>query len=99
MLVVFDLDAHRVLTSLKIGGGPDTVALDQKLLHPSMQREGPPCDPVIEQNGLDNYRVLDEIRTHYGAHTLAVDPVRTVVCSLRRPANAMPRIAVLSPVS
>jgi len=27
-LIVFDLDTHRVITSLKIGGGPDSVALD-----------------------------------------------------------------------
>ena len=31
MLVVFDLDAHRVVACLKIGGGPDSVALDRSL--------------------------------------------------------------------
>jgi hypothetical protein len=30
-LVVFDLGAHRVITSLNIGGGPDAVAFDGTL--------------------------------------------------------------------
>src|SRR5260370_13394953 len=31
-LVVFDLETHQVITSLKIGGGPDSVAFDGSLL-------------------------------------------------------------------
>jgi hypothetical protein len=30
-LVVFDLEAHRVIASLKIGSGPDSVAFDPTL--------------------------------------------------------------------
>jgi hypothetical protein len=30
-LVVFDLEPHQVITSLKIGGGPDSVAFDGTL--------------------------------------------------------------------
>ena len=30
-LVVFDLDTHRIVASLKIGGGPDSVAFDPTL--------------------------------------------------------------------
>jgi hypothetical protein len=29
---------------------------------------------IIQQDGPDSYRRLDQIRLHYGAHTLAVDP-------------------------
>ncbi len=54
---------------------------------------------VIEQNGLDNYRVLDEIRTHYGAHTLAVDPVSHRLFVAYASLLTHPRIAVFSPVS
>jgi len=98
MLVVFDLDAHRVLTSLKIGGGPDTVALDQNL-HRIYATGRAGRVTVIEQNGLDNYRVLDEIRTHYGAHTLAVDPVSHRLFVAYASLLTHPRIAVFSPVS
>ena len=31
MLVVFDIDNHRVISSLPIGAGPDSVAYDPEL--------------------------------------------------------------------
>ena len=72
-LVVFDLDNHRVLSSLTIGGGPDSVAYD-----PTLQRiytaglDG--TMTVIQQNTADSYQVTDNISTHFAAHTLTVDP-------------------------
>ena len=73
-LVVFDLKTHRVITSLKIGGGPDSVAFDSTL-HRIYSAGKAGKLTVIQQDGPDTYRVLDKIRTHYGAHTLAVDLV------------------------
>jgi DNA-binding beta-propeller fold protein YncE len=74
MLVVFDLETHRVITSQKIGGGPDSVAFDPTL-HRIYSAGKSGKLTVIQQDGPNAYRVLDEIRTHYGVHTLAVDPV------------------------
>src|SRR4029077_8752198 len=73
-LVVFDLESHRVITSLRIGGGPDSVAFDGTL-HRIYSAGRAGRLTVIQQDGPNAYRVLDEIRTHYGAHTLVLDPV------------------------
>jgi DNA-binding beta-propeller fold protein YncE len=96
-LVVFDLDAHRVITSLNIGGGPDSVALDLPLHR--IYAAGKSGDlTVIQQDDPDSYRVLDEIRTHYGAHTLTIDPVSHKVFVAYASLLAHPRIAVFSPI-
>jgi DNA-binding beta-propeller fold protein YncE len=95
-LVVFDLDTHRVITSLKIGGGPDSVAFDPGLHRIySAGRAGKLT--VIQQDGPDAYRVLDKINTHYGAHTLTVDPATGKVFVAYASLLAHPRIAVFSP--
>ena len=95
-LVVFDLETHRVITSLKIGGGPDSVALDPSFHRIYSARRAGKLT-VIQQDGLDSYRVLDEIHTHYGAHTLAVDPVSHKVFVAYASLLTHPRIAVFSP--
>jgi DNA-binding beta-propeller fold protein YncE len=95
-LVVFDLDTHRLITSLKIGGGPDSVAFDPALHRIySAGRTGKLT--VIQQDSPDAYRVLDKIDTHYGAHTLAVDPATGKVFVAYASLLAHPRIAVFSP--
>jgi DNA-binding beta-propeller fold protein YncE len=95
-LVVFDLEMHRVITSVKIGGGPDSVAFDQAL-HRIYSAGKAGELTVIQQDGPDAYRVMGEIRTHYGAHTLAVDPVSHKVFVAYASLLAHPRIAVFSP--
>jgi DNA-binding beta-propeller fold protein YncE len=95
-LVVLDLDTHLVITSLKIGGGPDSVAFDQTL-HRIYSAGKAGQLTVIQQDGPDAYRVLDKIHTHYGAHTLAVDPVSHKVFVAYASLLARPRIAVFSP--
>jgi len=95
-LVVVDLETHRVITALKIGGGPDSVAFDPALRRIySAGKAG--ILSVIQQDSPDAYRVLDEIRTHYGAHTLTVDPVSHKVFVAYASLLAHPRIAVFSP--
>src|ERR1700730_18703415 len=73
-LVVFDLESHQVITSLKIGGGPDSVAFDGSL-HRIYCAGKAGRLTIIQQDSPNAYRVLDEIHTHYGAHNLALDPV------------------------
>ncbi len=97
-LVIFSLDSHRVTRSLPIGGGPDSVAYDAGL-HRIYTTGKSGVLSVIQQDGPDTYRRLDQIRLHYGAHTLAVDPAthRLYVgyASLVVPA----RLAVFTPVN
>jgi DNA-binding beta-propeller fold protein YncE len=95
-LVVFDLERHRVITSLGIGGGPDSVVFDSGV-HRIYAAGKAGQMTVIEQNDPDHYRVLDEIHTHYGAHTLTVDPVSHKVFVAYASLLAHPRIAVFSP--
>ena len=96
-LVVFDLETHRVITSLKIGAGPDSVAFDPTL-HRIYSAGKAGRLTVIQQDGPNVYRVLDEIHTHYGAHTLAVDPVSHKVFVGYASFLAHPRVAVFSPL-
>jgi DNA-binding beta-propeller fold protein YncE len=97
MLVVFDLERKKVTASMSIGGGPDTVAFDAGLHRIySAGRAGKLT--VIQQDGPDVYRTLDLIRTHYGAHTLVVDPVSHKVFVGYASLFNHPRIAVFSPI-
>ena len=96
-LVVLDLETHRVITSLKIGGGPDSVAFDPGL-HRIYSAGKAGQLSIVQQDRPDRYRVLDEIHTHYGAHTLVVDPVSHKVFVAYASLLVHPRIAVFSPV-
>jgi DNA-binding beta-propeller fold protein YncE len=96
-LVVFDLDTHRVLTSLKTGSVPDSVAFDP-VLHRIYVAALAGTLTVIQQDGPNAYRVLDQIHTHFGAHTLAVDPVSHKVYLAYAGLFVHARIAIFSPV-
>jgi DNA-binding beta-propeller fold protein YncE len=97
-LVVFDLDKHQVITSLKIGGGPDSVAFDSGLRRIYAAGKSGKFD-VVQQDGPDTYRLLDQISTHYGAHTLVVDPASHQVFVGYASLFNHPRIAVFSPTT
>ena len=97
-LAVFDMERHQVIASLKIGGGPDSVAFDPSLRRIySAGRAGKLT--IVQQDAADSYRVLDQIRTHYGAHTLAVDPVSHRVYVAYASLFVHPRVAVFSPLN
>jgi DNA-binding beta-propeller fold protein YncE len=95
-LVVFDLEHHQVVTSLQIGGGPDSVAYDATL-HRIYAAGKSGKFNIVQQDGPDTYRALDEISTHYGAHTLVVDPASHQVFVGYASLLNHPRIAVFSP--
>jgi DNA-binding beta-propeller fold protein YncE len=95
-LVVFDLANHRTVASLEIGGGPDSVAYDASLQRIyAAGRSGKLT--IVQQDSEDSYRVLEQVSTHYGAHTLAVDPVSHKVYVGYASLVVAPRIAVFSP--
>jgi DNA-binding beta-propeller fold protein YncE len=84
-LVVFDLESHRVITSMRIGRGPHSVAFDGAL-HRIYCAGKAGRLTVVQQDGPNAYRRLDEVHTHYGVHTLALDPVsHRVFVGLRKP--------------
>jgi DNA-binding beta-propeller fold protein YncE len=97
-LVVFDLERHQVIASLKIGGGPDSVAFDATLHRIYAAGKSGKFD-VVQQDGPDTYRLLDEISTHYGAHTLVADPVSHQVFVGYASLLSPPRIAIFSPIT
>jgi DNA-binding beta-propeller fold protein YncE len=97
-LVVFDLEKHQVITSLKIGGGSDSVAFDATLHRIYAAGKSGKFD-VVQQDGPDTYRLLDQISTHYGAHTLVVDPATHQVFVGYASLLNQPRIAVFSPTT
>jgi YVTN family beta-propeller protein len=70
-LLALDLVTHQVVASLPIGGLPDSVAYD-----PELHRTGlAGIMSVVQQDAPNTYRLLDTVHLHYGAHTLAIDPV------------------------
>ena len=73
LLVAQDLATHRIVATLTIGGGPDSVAYDPVLKRLYATGKSGVLS-VIQQDGPDSYRLLDTVKLHYGAHTLAIDP-------------------------
>jgi DNA-binding beta-propeller fold protein YncE len=73
-MVVFALETHRLVASVPIGGGPDSVAFD-----PASRRIYTTGKSgvltVIQRVTPDTYTVVGSVKLHYGAHTLALDPV------------------------
>jgi DNA-binding beta-propeller fold protein YncE len=95
-LAIFDLDLHRVITSVPVGFGPDSVAYDPEL-HRIYVTGFIGRLSVVSQVSPDAYRPIDSIYLHMNAHTLAIDPQthRLFVgyASLLTP----PRLAVFTP--
>jgi YVTN family beta-propeller protein len=96
LLEVFDLNSHRVITTLAIGGGPDSVAFDAEL-HRIYATGKSGTMSIIRQDDRDSYHLLDSIKLHYGAHTLAVDPATHDVYVGYASLLVRPRVAVFSP--
>ena len=97
LFVVMDLASHRIVSSLAIGGGPDSVAYDAALKRIyATGKSG--IGSVIQQDGPDAYRTLDTVKLHYGAHTLAVDPATHRVYVAYASLILPPRLAVFDAV-
>jgi DNA-binding beta-propeller fold protein YncE len=97
-LAVFDLEKHSVVTTVPVGGGPDSVAYDAQLHRIYVTgRSGVLC--VVDRDSNGAFATLDSISLHYGAHTLAVDPTSHLVYVAYASLLITPRIAVFSPLS
>ena len=95
MLVVFDLERHRVVAAAPVGKRPDSVTFDPMLRRIYTAGVGGKLT-VIQQDSPDSYRMLESIGTHYGAHTLALDTETHKVYVAYASLLAYPRIAVFS---
>jgi YVTN family beta-propeller protein len=96
-LVIFDLEKPRVIQRFPIGGGPDSVVFDVGLRR--IYTTGKAGVLVaFQQDSPDTYHMIDSVKLHYGAHTLAVDAATHSVyvgyASLIVPA----RVAVFQPL-
>ena len=94
--VSLDLNTHQIVASLPIGGLPDSVAYDPEL-HRIYTTGLAGVMTVIQEDGPNTYRILDNIRLHYGAHTLAVDAATHRVYAAYLSLFIRPRLAVFAP--
>jgi YVTN family beta-propeller protein len=94
-LAVFDMATNRVIESVPVGGGPDSVAYDAKLHRIYVTgRAGVLC--VVKKDDKGAFTTVDKISLHFGAHTLAVDPISHRVYVGYASLVIAPRVAVFS---
>ena len=72
-LIVLDSDTGRVVAVLPIGTGVDGADYDPSL-HLVYTANGLGTMTVIQQDSPDRYRVIENAPTHFGGHSLVVDP-------------------------
>jgi hypothetical protein len=96
VLAIFDLTEHRVVATVPIGKGPDSVAFDPAL-HRIYTTGKSGILVVIQQEEPNKYRILDTLHLHYGAHTLAVDLATHTLYVGYAGLVVYPRVAVFTP--
>ncbi len=95
--VAMDIAKHKTVANLTVGGGPDAIAFDPLLRRFYVAGKSGELN-VLQQDGPDAYSLLETIRTHYGAHTLAVDPATHKVYVAYASLFVKPKLAVFTPV-
>jgi YVTN family beta-propeller protein len=96
VLAVFDLSERRVVATIPIGKGPDSVAFDSGL-HRIYTTGKSGVLVVIQQDEPNKYRILDTVHLHYGAHTLTVDPTTHAIYVGYAGLIVNPRVAIFIP--
>lgn len=96
VLIVIDMASWKVVTKLSIGSEPDSVAYDAEYHRIYTAGAGGRLD-VIEQKTPNDYVSLDSVKTHFGAHTLAIDPSTHKIYVAYASLFVSPRLAVFSP--
>jgi len=78
-LVVLNSDTGEIVATAPIGAGVDGVGYD-----PALRRvytaNAAGSMTVIQQDSADQYRVLENAATHFGGHSLVIDPVTHRIC-------------------
>ncbi len=72
-LIVMDAETGTIVADLPIGAGVDGAGYDA-VLHRVYTANGVGTMTVIQQDSADRYRVLENAPTHFGGHSLVVDP-------------------------
>jgi YVTN family beta-propeller protein len=72
-LIVLDTDTGAVVAVLPIGAGVDGAGYDP-VLHRVYSANGVGTMTVIQQDSPDQYHVLENAPTHFGGHSLVIDP-------------------------
>ena len=72
-VIVLNADTGAIVEVLPIGGGTDGAGYE-----PGLKRvytaNGAGSMTVIQQDSADKYRVLENAPTHFGGHSLVIDP-------------------------
>jgi DNA-binding beta-propeller fold protein YncE len=95
-LAIFALDLHRVIASVPVGLGPDSVAYDPEL-HRIYVTGLFGRLSVVNQATAGTYHVVDSIYLHFNAHTLTIDPVTHKLFVGYSSLVIPPRLAVFTP--
>ena len=95
-LAIFDLNLHRVIASVPVGLGADSVAYDSEL-HRIYVTGLFGRLTVVNQATTDTYHVVDSTYLHFNAHTLAIDPVTHRLFVGYSSLAVPPRLAVFTP--
>ncbi len=72
-LIVMDAETGTIVSTLPIGAGVDGAGYDP-VLRRVYTANGIGTMTVIQQETTDRYRVLEDAPTHFGGHSLVVDP-------------------------
>ena len=97
VLIVFDINKQRVIQGFPIGGRPDSVVFDVGL-HRIYTTGGAGVLVAFQQDSPDGYHMIDSVKLHFGAHTLAVDPATHIVYVGYASLVVRPRVAVFQPL-
>jgi DNA-binding beta-propeller fold protein YncE len=95
LLVALNLNDQQVVATVPIGGAPDSVAYDP-MLKRIYSTGRPGVLSVIQQDSPDDYHTIDTVKLHYGAHTLAIDPVNHRLYVAYASLIVPPRLAVFA---
>src|ERR1700730_10470281 len=95
-LAIFDLDLHRIIASVPVGFGADSVAYDPELRRIYVTGLLGRLS-VVNQATSDAYHVVDSMYLHFNAHTLAIDPVTHRLFVGYSSIAIPPRLAVFTP--
>jgi YVTN family beta-propeller protein len=72
-LIVMDTETGAIISALPIGAGVDGAGYDP-VLRRIYTANGIGTMTVIQQDSADQYRVLENAPTHFGGHSLVIDP-------------------------
>lgn len=96
-LIVLSLTSHRLIATLPIGRGPDSVVFDAKLRRIYTTGSSGTLS-VIQEDAMGAFHKIGDIQLAFGAHTLALDVATDRLFVGYASLFAPPSVAVFGPV-